>query len=504
MAKKPVLTDITNILNGASTINANNDAIETAFDNTLSRDGSSPNQMSADLDMNSNDLLNAAEVHANTLYIGGNLVTTGSPVPSFIGAWATATSYTANNMVSENGNSYICLVDHTSGVFATDLGAGKWSLIAQGFGTGNVTITGTLDVQGQTTVTTGGLDISGTALFNDAVDLDGNLLLDGIGNLSTVQDDLEITRNTVETKVANYSVVAADRGKLIRATTAITLSLGAAATLGDGFYIEVKADGGAITIDPNGSETLDGSATSRVLADGRSIKLHCDGTSWYATSDYSGLATRTIYTSGSGTYTVPLGCKHLRVKGISGGGGGGGVDGQGSSTAGMGGSGQAGGEAEKWIENPSASYTYSVGANGVGGAAGQNAGTNGGDTTFTDGGSTNIDIPGGDGGPGDKGISGSGSTPGGSSSLTPTGGDINIRGQNGMGGAWDTTQSIWRLPKGGSSSMGKGNGTSSANSSGVDGYGYGSGGSGATSRNDATNRAGGDGTGGILIIEEYY
>lgn len=41
-----------------ATINANNDAIEVAFENTLSRDGTTPNQMEADLDMNGNRLLN--------------------------------------------------------------------------------------------------------------------------------------------------------------------------------------------------------------------------------------------------------------------------------------------------------------------------------------------------------------------------------------------------------------------------------------------------------------
>lgn len=41
-----------------STITANNDAIETAFENTLSRDGTSPNQMEANLDMNSHRILN--------------------------------------------------------------------------------------------------------------------------------------------------------------------------------------------------------------------------------------------------------------------------------------------------------------------------------------------------------------------------------------------------------------------------------------------------------------
>jgi len=41
-----------------TTINNNSDAIETAFENTLSRDGTAPNQMESTLDMNSNSIVN--------------------------------------------------------------------------------------------------------------------------------------------------------------------------------------------------------------------------------------------------------------------------------------------------------------------------------------------------------------------------------------------------------------------------------------------------------------
>jgi len=58
MAKRPTLTDVTSGFGTAAVINNNNAEIEQAFDNTLSRDGSSPNQMEADIDMNSNRLLN--------------------------------------------------------------------------------------------------------------------------------------------------------------------------------------------------------------------------------------------------------------------------------------------------------------------------------------------------------------------------------------------------------------------------------------------------------------
>lgn len=41
-----------------ASVNNNNAAITTALDNTLSRDGTSPNQMEADLDMNGHKILN--------------------------------------------------------------------------------------------------------------------------------------------------------------------------------------------------------------------------------------------------------------------------------------------------------------------------------------------------------------------------------------------------------------------------------------------------------------
>lgn len=58
------------------------------------------------------------------------------------GAWQTATAYAPSDIVQESGNSYVCLVAHTSGVFATDLAALKWELFAakgsSGAGTGDV------------------------------------------------------------------------------------------------------------------------------------------------------------------------------------------------------------------------------------------------------------------------------------------------------------------------------------------------------------------------------
>lgn len=54
--------------------NTNNGLIETALENTLSRDGSSPNPMLANLDMNSYDLLNVGSIYTDYLFLGGSLV----------------------------------------------------------------------------------------------------------------------------------------------------------------------------------------------------------------------------------------------------------------------------------------------------------------------------------------------------------------------------------------------------------------------------------------------
>ena len=60
-------------------LNDNFNAIEQAIENTFSLDGTSPNALETDLDMNSNDILNAGEVSTDTLRINGVLVepTTG-------------------------------------------------------------------------------------------------------------------------------------------------------------------------------------------------------------------------------------------------------------------------------------------------------------------------------------------------------------------------------------------------------------------------------------------
>lgn len=70
-----------------------------------------------------------------------------------------------------------------------------------------------------------------------------------------------------------------DAGKVMRATVASTFNLTAAATLTNSWYCFVYAQGGDITIDPNGSETVNGK-TSLVIEQGDGGGLFCDGSNF--------------------------------------------------------------------------------------------------------------------------------------------------------------------------------------------------------------------------------
>lgn len=82
-------------------------------------------------------------------------------------------------------------------------------------------------------------------------------------------------------KTGAYTVVAADRGQVIACSGTFTLSITAAATLGDGFFFAVvNAGSGTITLDPNLTETIGGATTLPLIA-GENILVFCDGTKFH-------------------------------------------------------------------------------------------------------------------------------------------------------------------------------------------------------------------------------
>lgn len=82
-----------------TTINANMDAIEAAIENTLSRDGTTPNQMTADIDLNNNDLLNVNTLDVDSITLDGELL-----IPADINAGTTAALLAAIKTVDGAGS----------------------------------------------------------------------------------------------------------------------------------------------------------------------------------------------------------------------------------------------------------------------------------------------------------------------------------------------------------------------------------------------------------------
>lgn len=95
------VADITQSPTAQTTINTNSSTVQTAFDNTLSRDGTSPNQMGATLDMNGNSIINLpSPTTVNSPARLVDITPGGPPSPSVLSG---NNVYTGNN--SFNGTS---------------------------------------------------------------------------------------------------------------------------------------------------------------------------------------------------------------------------------------------------------------------------------------------------------------------------------------------------------------------------------------------------------------
>lgn len=77
-------------------------------------------------------------------------------------------------------------------------------------------------------------------------------------------------------------LVAGDSYQTVICNASMTLPLDSASTLGAGWQIEIWAAGGNVTIDPDGSEQINGASTFG-LPRGAHTKIICDGTRFYAT-----------------------------------------------------------------------------------------------------------------------------------------------------------------------------------------------------------------------------
>lgn len=290
MAKKPTITTITAANNNVSTLNANFQSLRDAFDRFLSLDGATPNSMSADIDLDSNDVLNIQDLRLQQLYMGGVLVANLGYFPTYRGTWAGATAYTVHDLVYVDDGTTQKLwranTSHTSsGAFATD--SANWELwndkvinqasvkitggsiagitdlaVADG-GTGASTAAGArtnLDVQQQNTILQSIADLSLVA--NKALTVNSGATAieqtDPFGKLS-IESDVNISWSVTDADLAG--------GKLIQANNAAAITVTVPDTLtGTEVLTVIQHGAGAVTFAPGGTTTI--SSKSGLLTTG--------------------------------------------------------------------------------------------------------------------------------------------------------------------------------------------------------------------------------------------
>lgn len=214
-----------------------------------------------------------------------------------------------------------------------------------------------------------------------------------------------------------------------------------------------------------------------------------------------------IDTPGAFTYTPTPGTNSVIMELLGAGGGGCGVAQPGASNIALGRSGAGGAWLLKRLTSGFSGESGSIGAGGTGGAAGTNAGTAGGDTTFTDGSATTYTAAGGPGGPSAAATTTTSQTQVGVGGGAATNGDLQRNGERASFSIVITATNM-RVGAGGNSKYGTGgvgavltaNNTSQAGSN-ASGHGAGGGGAGASGTGAAV--AGGNGSDGMAIFWEY-
>lgn len=148
--------------------------------------------------------------------------------------------------------------------------------------------TGTLPVAnggtGATTLTANNVLLgNGTSALQEvAPSTSGNVLTSNGTTWTSATPTAPVASTPVVTRTSNTIFGTADAGKLFVYTSGtFTQTFTAAATLGNGWSIEIRNSGtGVITLDPNASETIDGRTTIRVYPS-ESFLVVCSGTLFF-------------------------------------------------------------------------------------------------------------------------------------------------------------------------------------------------------------------------------
>lgn len=425
MADKLTLTSFGSLQQDSSAtadLNANNAAIVTAVNNTLSRDGTAPNQMGANLDMNSNRILNLAEPEngseplrlqdAALLNGGGTLPVQAMPTGGTVGqaltknsstnydaSWITPSfSLSPGQVTSVNIATNTVTNANLNQAFPATLKGNPTAITAneQDFSIASLT-----DIVTPNTTNDWMLiqdSVSGTLKKVNTNEI-SNVLTAGVSSIDGKVGAFTST-NGLETSGNNIQISAARRTN----PTVQTFTSGTSLTYNtptNCVFIKVKmvggGGGGGGNGNPAGSGGVTGGQTAfnSIVASGGSAgatnNTTVAGTGGAGGSGGTGSATIRLPGSNGGTGVAFGGSGTASIGGNGGssiwgsgsagtliaganssavGSGGAGAGTAGATSVAAAGGGGGGEYVELWISNPAASYTYTVGVGGSGGGSG--------------------------------------------------------------------------------------------------------------------------------------
>lgn len=328
LADVGTLTDVTT---AQTVINTNSSAIVAGFDNTLSLDGAQPNTMGANLDMNSNRILNLptpgssfeparlADIEALT---GGGTITV-NPLPT-------------------GGTTHQVLTKQSNGNFDAN-----WNTVTTLF-----SVVNTIDGNTGTFTTGNGIDSSGQVIELTAARRTfptHTKILSGSGTYTTPANCLYIRGRMV-------GGGGGGSGSGLTGSTGIAGGSGGNTTFNAGAITALGGAGG------NGDSPGAGGS----LGTGGTISLAGASGGWgdkQSSNGAAGAGGNSVFGGGAGVSSNDSGNAMAAVTNTGGGGAGGGSNA--NTGVQVGGGGGAGSYTEFQINNPSATYSYVVGVAGT-------------------------------------------------------------------------------------------------------------------------------------------
>jgi len=347
---KLVLADLDNLQNeptAVGTINSNSALIEVALENTLSRDGTSPNTMGATLDMNTNRIINLPAPVANNEplrkqelldFVGGSVnlyyypiggttnqsliknsntdydVKWGNPPASSLSNGTTGSGTvvlsTSPTITTPIINTSLTVFGAGSGVVKVDSASADSTMFLLSKGAGNIYLT----AAGQTTATVsvvnspsfvngivlqGAIATATPAIYPTGTDTDVNLYLTAKGSGKILLGTWTSVTGSLQTPTI-YGSYAAGTQYLVLATTA-----GAGSS--DQIWLKGGNNGGTsfAVVDANGIESF--KSVKATLTDGyklgtnKVIDAVASGTGYYTTvKDYTGTQFFSVGAGGTG------------------------------------------------------------------------------------------------------------------------------------------------------------------------------------------------------------